>query len=84
MTIQEAKTRRKFYSNKVDKLMEAQLALIEGGVKSYTIDDRTLTRFDLDVLSKEIEDTFKKIDELDAIINGSNRRKAVAIVPRDF
>lgn len=84
MTIQEAKIRRKFYSDKVEKLMKAQLALIEGGVKSYTIDDRSLTRFDLDVLSKEIEEAFKKIDELDTIINGGNRRKAVAVVPRDF
>lgn len=84
MTIQEAKIRRKFYSDKVEKLMEAQLALIEGGVKSYTIDDRSLTRFDLDVLSEEIEEAFKKVDELDAIINGGKRRKAVAVVPRDF
>ena len=84
MTVQEAKIRRKFYNDKAEKLMEAQLALIEGGVKSYTIDDRSLTKFDLDTLSEEIEEAFKKVDELDAIINGGKRRKAVAVVPRDF
>lgn len=71
------------YTEYLGKLMDAQLALISGGVKSYTIDDRTLTRFDIDKLAEEIESIMTKLDEYEAILDGGSRRKAVGIVPRD-
>ncbi len=71
------------YKTRLDKLMAAQDALIEGGVKSYTIDDRSLTRFDIDKLASEIEDTAKKCEEYEALLNGRSPRKAVGVVPRD-
>ena len=37
-------------------LMDAYLALVKGGVKSYMIDDRQLTRFDLPTLRKQIDE----------------------------
>lgn len=84
MTRAEAKHLYEFYSALVDKLMAAKLALVDGGVKSYTIDDRSLTRFDIDKLTDELEDAIKKRDEYEALMNGGKRRKAVGFVPRDW
>ena len=53
MTKNEAKALYEYYSKLIDKLTAAKLALVEGGVKSYTIDNRSLTRFDIDTLSSE-------------------------------
>jgi len=66
------------------KLRAAYLALVDGGVKSYVIDDRELTRFDLPDLKNEIEDAEKKVDELLAELNGRKPRKAFGIIPRDW
>lgn len=84
MTKSEAKTLFEYYDKLVTKLMDAKLALVSGGVKSYTIDNRSLTRFDLDSLGVEIEDAVKKRDMYRSVMNGGKPRKAFAILPRDF
>lgn len=84
ITKNEAKELQAYYDTLVKKLMAAKLALVDGGVKSYTIDDRSLTRFDLDKLSSEIEDAINKRAMYEAILNGRKPRKAVGVVPRDF
>ncbi|MBE6537948.1 MAG: hypothetical protein E7671_00595 [Ruminococcaceae bacterium] len=84
MTKDEAKVLFNYYDTLITKLTEAKLALVSGGVKSYTIDNRSLTRFDIDSLGSEIEDAVKKRDIYRAIMNGGKSRKAFAIVPRDF
>lgn len=73
-----------FWKSVYEKLQRAYLALIEGGVKSYTIDDRELTRFDIPDLKKQIEDAEDKIDELSAAMEGKRPRKAFGIIPRDW
>lgn len=73
-----------FWKSVYEKLQTAYLALIEGGVKSYTIDDRELTRFDIPDLKKQIEDAEEKIDELSAALEGKRPRKAFGIIPRDW
>ena len=80
----EAKELRDYYDSLIKKLTAAKIALVEGGVKSYTIDDRSLTRFDLDKLGSEIEDAVNKRARYEAIMNGRKPRKAVGVVPRDF
>ena len=84
MTREQARILYEYYDKLIGRLMDAKLALIDGGVKSYTIDDRSLTRFDIDVLTTEIDDAVRKRDEYAAIMNGKSVRKAVGIVPRDF
>jgi hypothetical protein len=84
MTKTELQARLAFRRTALEKLRTAYLALIDGGVKSYTIDDRTLTRFDLDKLSKEIEAAERAVDELEAAANGQRPRKAFAVIPRDW
>lgn len=80
----ELKIRLKFWQSALEKKREAYLALIDGGVKSYTIGDRSLTRFDVDTLFKEIEDAENKVDELTAMLNGQRQRKAFGITPRNW
>ncbi len=82
--ITEIRARLAFWKAALEKKRTAYLALIDGGVKSYTIDDRTLTRFDLDTLSKEIEAAERKVDELTAMAQGKKPRKAFGIVPRNW
>ena len=84
MTRERAKVLYEHYSAYEKELMQAQLALVKGGVKSYTIGDRTLTRFDIRSLKKELEDISKLLDQLEAIMNGKPVRAFVGIVTTDF
>lgn len=80
----ELKTRLAFWKAALEKMQAAYLALVDGGVKSYTIDDRQLTRFDIPDLLKQIEAAEKKVDELTALLNGRRPRKAFGVIPRDW
>jgi hypothetical protein len=81
----ELKARLDFWRTALEKKRKAYLALIDGGVKSYTIDnDRSLTRFDIDKLSSEITEAERRVDELEAMLRGGKPRKAFGIVPRNF
>lgn len=82
--ITELKGRLQFWKDALDKLRAAYLALVDGGVKSYTIDDRSLTRFDLPALQKEIREAERKVDELTKLVQGKKARKAFGIVPRNW
>ena len=80
------KTARKmynYYTERIDQLIEAQTALTRGGVKSYTIADRQITKFDLTRLSQEIDDAVQKQAYYDAILKGNPTRAIVGIVPTD-
>ena len=80
----ELRTRLAFWKSALEKLQEAYLALLDGGVKSYKIGNEELTRLDLVSLMKRIEEAEKKVDELEALASGGNRRKAVGVIPRDW
>lgn len=82
--ITEIKIRLQFWKDALVKMRAAYIALVDGGVQSYTIDDRSLTRFDLPALMKEIKETEKKVDELTAVVAGRRSRKAFGIVPRNW
>ena len=80
----ELRARLEFRQKALSKLRKAYLALLDGGVKSYTIDDRQLTRFDLPELKNDIEQMEDEVDELEAQLKGRRPRKAFGIVPRDW
>ena len=80
----ELRARLEFRQKALSKLRKAYLALLDGGVKSYTIDDRQLTRFDLPDLKNAIEQMEDEVDELEAQLKGCRPRKAFGIVPRDW
>jgi hypothetical protein len=75
----------KHYSDLVDKLTDAQMALsADGGVKAYTIGDRSLTRRDLGEIDKMLEDAIKKMEEYENLLNGKPLRALVGVIPTDF
>lgn len=80
----EIKARLAFWKSALQKLQVAYLALVDGGVKSYTIDDRQLTRFDIPDLIKQIAEAEKRIDELTAQLEGRRARKSFGVIPRDW
>ena len=73
-----------FHKSAKQKLQEAYLAIAEGGVQSYSIGSRSLTKHDLGKIREEIAGHDKAIGELSAQLKGQRRRKAVGIVPRDW
>lgn len=80
----ELRARLDFWKKALEKLRTAYLKLLDGGVKSYRIDDRELTRFDLPKLQEEIEAAEKKVDELTTMLEGQKPRRAVGVIPRDW
>lgn len=80
----ELRARLAFWKSALEKMQAAYLALVDGGVKSYTIEDRQLTRFDIPDLLEEIKTAENKVDELTALLQGRRPRKAFGIIPRDL
>lgn len=76
--------RLNYWKEALAKLMDAYVALIDGGVKSYSIDDRELTKFDLPSLEKRISNAEAKVDQYEALLEGKRPRKAFGVVPRDW
>ena len=73
-----------FRQNAIERLYDAYEKLLAGGVKSYMIDDRQLTRLDLPELWGEIQAMEQEIDQLEAAIAGTKPRKAFGVLPRDW
>lgn len=84
MTKAEAQEKVEFHKAAVKSLRAAYLALADGGVQSYTIGSRSLTKFDLGKISEEIAGHEKAIRETEALINGGSRRRAVGALIRDW
>ena len=76
----ELRARLDFWQEALKNLRAAYLSLLDGGVKSYRIDNRELTLFDLPELQEKIEETEKKVDELTAALEGQKPRKAFAVM----
>lgn len=83
-TRQEIEERLTYWRSALQKLMDAYIALAEGQVKSYEIDDRSVTRLDLPSLKKAINDAEAKVDLYEDLLGGKKPRKIVSIVPRDW
>ena len=80
----ELRARLEFRKDALKALRKAYLTLVKGGVKSYMIDDRQLTRLDLPALRKEIEAAVAEVDELENLLNDQRPRRAFGILPRDW
>lgn len=80
----EIQTRLEFKRAVLDEARAAYLALLSGGVKSYTIGSRSLTKFDLAELEKTITKTENEIAQLENMLSGGRPRRAVGVVPRDW
>ncbi len=72
------------YESLLDQLLEAQRKLASSdGVKSYTIGDRQLSRYDLGDIAKQIEYCLEKMDEYDRILHGRSTRQKGNVIPTD-
>ena len=80
----EIRARLAFWKKALEKMREAYIALVDGGVKSYTINDRQLTRFDIPDLLKQIKEAEREVDELTALLAGRRPRKAFGVIPMDW
>ena len=78
------KKRLAFRERALDRLYDAYEALLKGGVKSYMIDDRQLTRLDLPALAEEIREMESEIDALTDLLAGAKGRRAFGVLPRDW
>lgn len=78
------KKRLAFREAALEKLYDAYTALVKGGVKSYMIDDRQLTRFDLPDLMEEIKEMESEVDALEALLADQKPRRAFGVLPRDW
>ena len=74
--------RLEFRRTVLKQLYEAYKKISSGAVKSYMIDDRQLTHYDLPDLWRRIKDMENEIDELEEQLAGGARRKAFAVVPK--
>lgn len=75
--------RRERYEAELDKLHGLLDMMTDSDVQSYTIGSRSLSRYkSVGEVLAAIEETEKRIDEIDAALEG-HRRKAVAVVIRD-
>lgn len=62
-----------------------QALLTNDGVQSYTIGNRSVTRYQYSSnIREQIEQLENQRDELENLLNGRRPRKAVGIVPRDW
>lgn len=84
MTKTELRARLAFWTEALAKLRKAYLALLDGGVKSYRLDDMELTKLDLASLNKRIEEAEAKVDELTSLLAGQSPRRAFAVCPCDW
>ncbi|HOQ07249.1 MAG TPA: DUF6148 family protein [Clostridiales bacterium] len=66
--------------------LKREAEMLSGGVQSYGIGSRNLTRYNTDLAA--IRDTIKElkqeIAELEAELAGGKPRRAVGVVPRDW
>ncbi len=84
MTKAQAKNLYEYYDKFVNELLEVKIKLLSGGVKSYTLGNQTITKFDIDLLSKELDNAIKKRDEYADIMNSKSSRRAYGVVPQDW
>lgn len=84
MKIQIIQERLAYWRGLRDKLRDALIALAENNVKFYVIDDRQLTRYDIDVIEEQLEKAEEKVDEYEAMLEGKAPRKAFGVIPMNW
>ncbi len=80
----EIRARLVFWKGSLEKLREAYLTLLDGGAKSYKLGNEEVTRLDLVSLQKRIEETEKKVDELELLLEDHKPRRSFYVTPQDF
>lgn len=86
MTVEKAKEQLVTVKKRLKLYYQREEEMLNGGVQSYGIGTRNATRYstDLSAVKSEIEKLEKKQSELEAVISGSKKRKAIGVVPMDW
>ncbi len=84
MNRERLKKRIEVKEKALDAAYLAYQSLMEGNVQRYVLGSRELTKLDLEKLGKEISKLENELEELESLLNGGARRKAVAVIPRDW
>ena len=65
--------------------IEQEKKILNGGVQAYGVGSRSLTRYntDLSAVRAAIDELQAKLDELEVLAAGGNRRHAVRVVLKD-
>lgn len=82
-TRKEIQARITFRKEALALLYDAYRQLSSGGVKSYLIDDRQLTRYNLPEIWDQIKALETEIDDLEGQLNGLLARRAFGIIPME-
>ena len=77
----EIQRRLAFRKEALALLYDAYRQLSSGGVKSYMIDDRQLTRYDLPQLYDQIKEMEADVADLEGQLKGLRARRAFGIIP---
>ena len=77
--IKEKKARRSAY-------LDRETEMLTGGVQSYGIGSRNLTRYqtDLNTIRAAIKELDEEIASLEGQLSGQSVRKSVGVIPRDW
>lgn len=73
-------------NERLDYYYEKEKALLtEGGVQSYSIGGRSVTRYQYSAdIKNQIQELENQRDELENLLAGIRPRKAIGIIPRDW
>lgn len=66
--------------------LDRETEMLTGGVQSYGIGSRNLTRYQTDLanIRAAIKELEKEIDQLEKQLSGRSSRRAIGVVPRDW
>lgn len=72
--------------SRLELYLKRESEMLDGGVQSYGIGSRNLTRYntDLSAVREAIKELEKDISRLEGTLCGQKPRKAVGVVPRDW
>ena len=84
MNRERLKKRIEVKEKALDAAYLAYQSLMEGNVQRYVLGSRELTKLDLEKLGNEITKLENELEELESLLNGGARKKAVAVIPRDW
>ena len=86
MSTEQITAKIKKKTERLESYYTREKEMLEGGVQSYGIGSRNLARYNTDLaqIISAIAELEKEIAELENLLNGGSKRKALGIIPMDW